>query len=220
MNILAFDTSMSACSVALVSDNKLISKQERMNMHGHSEVLIPLIETVLYDSNTHYSDLNLITVTIGPGSFTGIRVGLSVAKAINTATGINTAGIMTTELLAHEALKKRVSNNLPIASIIDARRAEVYIQIFDNKANPLNKASCILPQHATQILGSEKWCLIGDGSQKVVKFMENEHNIIETQNPDVVLLAQIASEKRVKMHQLEPAYIRTPDISQSKKIQP
>lgn len=217
MKILAFDTSMSACSVALVSDNKLIGKLERMNIHGHSEILIPLIEKLLSNAKTHYSDLNLIAVTIGPGSFTGIRVGLSVAKAINTSLGIKTTGIMTTELLAHEALTKRISSNLPIASIIDARRAEVYIQIFDNKAKPLSKATCLLPQNATKLLGKEKWCLIGDGTQKVLQYVEKTHNIIDTETPDVAILAQIALDKTLTKQQLEPAYIRAPDVSQSKK---
>ena len=130
MKILAIDTSSSICSTAILDDEVLIDKNELNNCRTHSENLIPLIDELLKRNNITVKDINLLACSVGPGSFTGIRIGVASIKAIAEVLKIKVAGVTSLETLA-----KNVKDADTIVSLIDARNNQVYCGIFDRKCN-------------------------------------------------------------------------------------
>ena len=130
MKILAIDTSSSICSTAILDDEVLIDKNELNNGRTHSENLMPLIDELLKRNNITVKDINLLACSVGPGSFTGIRIGVASIKAIAEVLKIKVAGVTSLETLA-----KNVKDADTIVSLIDARNNQVYCGIFDRKCN-------------------------------------------------------------------------------------
>ena len=126
MLILAISTSSKICSVALLEDDKPIKEFNIDNLKTHSENLVPLIDEVFKSTNKKVSELDLIACDVGPGSFTGIRIGISTAKAIAEVKQIPVVSCTSLEALSYNT----VSNT--ICSLIDARNNQVYCGIFDN----------------------------------------------------------------------------------------
>ena len=133
MKILSIDTSSKICSVAVL-DNKNVLKEENLN-NGltHSESLMPLIEQILIDTNLALKDINLIVCDLGPGSFTGIRIGVATAKAFRDSLNIPTVGVSSLEALAHN-----LKTDTVICSLIDAKNENVYLEVFEKEANNYN----------------------------------------------------------------------------------
>jgi len=130
MKILAVSTSSNNCSVALLEDDKCIKELNICNEKTHSEKFLPLIDELLSDTGTSLSDIKLIAVDNGPGSFTGIRIGIATIKAIAEFRNIPVVACSSLEGLAYN-----VQNADYICSLIDARNNQVYAAIFDSNYN-------------------------------------------------------------------------------------
>jgi len=130
MKILAVDTSSSVCSVALLEDNNLIDEISLDNGKTHSENLMPLVKELLEKTETDLSKINLIAVSCGPGSFTGIRIGIASIKAIAEVYNIPVAEVTSLETLACNDESDRTK-----IAIIDARNNQVYMGIFNQDYN-------------------------------------------------------------------------------------
>lgn len=126
MKILAIDTTSNICSTALLEDDKLIDENTINNGLTHSENLMPLIAGLLERNKLSLSDINLIAVCVGPGSFTGIRIGIASIKAMAEVYKIPVAEVTSLESLAMSTIK-----NDTIVALIDARNNQVYSGIFD-----------------------------------------------------------------------------------------
>ena len=131
MKILAIDTSSKICSTAILEDENVIDINNLDDGKTHSENLMPLIDELLKRNNLKVSDINMIACSVGPGSFTGIRIGISSIKAIAEVLNVKVASVTSLETLA-----KNVENSEEIiVSLIDARNNQVYCGIFDNNYN-------------------------------------------------------------------------------------
>lgn len=130
MKILAIDTSSEICGVCILEDNKLIDDNSLNNGMTHSENLMPLISEILERNNLKLSDIELIACTVGPGSFTGIRIGVATIKALAEVNNIKLAEITSLEVLAGN-----IENAEYKVSIIDARNDQVYCGVFDKENN-------------------------------------------------------------------------------------
>lgn len=126
MLTLAISTSSKICSVALLEDDKPIKELNIDNLKTHSENLVPLIDELFKSTGKSVSELNLIACDVGPGSFTGIRIGISTVKAIAEVNQIPVVSCTSLEALSYNA-----SSNI-ICSLIDARNNQVYCGVFDN----------------------------------------------------------------------------------------
>ncbi len=127
MKLLSVDTSSEVCSVALLEDNKLIKELNKMNFKTHSENLMPLIDCIFNKTGLSLSDIDAIACGIGPGSFTGIRIGIATCKAMAEVKHLPLIGVTSLETLAYlEAATENV-----IISIIDAKNNQVYAGVFD-----------------------------------------------------------------------------------------
>ena len=130
MKILAIDTSSSICSVAILEDDKLIDKNELNDGKTHSENLMPLLDEILKRNSIDIKNIDLIACCVGPGSFTGIRIGVATIKPIAEVLNIKVASVMSLEALARNIEGKEI-----IVSLIDARNNQVYCGIFDKEYN-------------------------------------------------------------------------------------
>src|SRR5204862_6943273 len=143
MLILAIDTALDACAAAVVDTRnaKVIAQESQAMKRGHAEALMPLIARVMKQSGVAFSALDRIAATTGPGSFTGLRVGLSAARGIALAAGKPAVGVTT--LTAYAAPVVSESGENPIISAIDARHDHVYLQVVSGNGGPL-----VMPQIA------------------------------------------------------------------------
>ena len=133
MKILSIDTSSNICSVSLLENNNVIKELNIDNEKTHSEKLMPLVKEIFELTNTNLKQVNLIACDKGPGSFTGIRIGISSVKAMAQVLDIPTFGVTSLEGLAYNV----ELINGTICSLIDARNNQVYCGIFDNEYNLL-----------------------------------------------------------------------------------
>ena len=130
MRILAIDTSSPICSVAILENDNLIDEINLDDGRTHSENLMPLIDSILKRNNLDIKDIEMISCCVGPGSFTGIRIGVATIKPMAEILNIKIASVISLEVLA-----KNVENTETIVSLIDARNNQVYCGIFDKKYN-------------------------------------------------------------------------------------
>ncbi|MGH6859280.1 MAG: tRNA (adenosine(37)-N6)-threonylcarbamoyltransferase complex dimerization subunit type 1 TsaB [Phyllobacterium sp.] len=136
MKLLALDTAANLCSAAILDteSGRMLAEISEDIGKGHAERLMAVMEHVLAQAETDLDDIARIAVSVGPGSFTGVRVGVSTARGFALALKCETVGISTLEALAHDA--GGIFPGRPILSVIDARRDELYAQFFaeDGKA--------------------------------------------------------------------------------------
>ncbi|MBP3597289.1 MAG: tRNA (adenosine(37)-N6)-threonylcarbamoyltransferase complex dimerization subunit type 1 TsaB [Clostridia bacterium] len=160
MKILAIDTTSKICSVALLEDEKIIDEINLDSGLTHSENLMPLVKKILEKNEVQLKEINLIGVDVGPGSFTGIRIGVASTKAMAEVWNIPVASITSLETLA-----RSVETNNPIVSLIDARNNQVYMGIFDNKYNKIEEYLADDINIAIEkIKKYETISIVGDGS--------------------------------------------------------
>ena len=128
MKTLAIDTSSKICSVAILEDKKIILEKHSDDERTHSQKLMPIIDSVFKETKLTLDDIELLACCQGPGSFTGIRIGISTVKAFADVKNIPIVGITSLESLAYN-----IKNNSIIASIIDAKNTNVYFAMYELK---------------------------------------------------------------------------------------
>jgi tRNA threonylcarbamoyladenosine biosynthesis protein TsaB len=171
--IICLETATNLCSVALCSSLGVISLREGSDSKSHASMLTVYIEEILKETGMKARDLEAVAVSKGPGSYTGLRIGVSVAKGIAYAASIPLIGIDTT-LSMFWGIACRQSNRIPtdektlFCPMLDARRMEVYYAIFDNSGNSVKKKSAeiISDDSFKEIHESSKIIFFGDGASK------------------------------------------------------
>ena len=164
MKILSVDTSSSVCAVALLEDGKLINQKILDNGKTHSENFMSLLDETLKETNISLDDIDLIVCCVGPGSFTGIRIGIASIKAIAEIKHIKIVSVTSLESLSYnvESVDKE-----DIISMIDARNNQVYASIFDfNHEKKCEYLADDINVILDKILNlcSEKIIFVGDGA--------------------------------------------------------
>lgn len=221
MLILAIDTAGTGCSACLWRDGTVLAAAGGSMERGQAEALMPMLEAVMTEAKARESDigwksLDRIAVTVGPGSFTGVRIGLSAARGLGLAAGCPVIGITTTEAYAETVTAAEGT----IVSIIDARREEIYLQAFRASDHvPLGEAVMLAPgavAAALQPLGAaEPWHLTGDGLGMLAGLPEWADRLppepAELLNPAVV--ARLAAPRAIPDQPPGALYIRPPDAA-------
>lgn len=170
--ILNIETSTKNCSVALAKDGEMIVCREIAEMgYSHAEKLHVFIEEILSEANLKFSDLNAVAVSQGPGSYTGLRIGVSAAKGLCYALDIPLIAVDTLEVLASQiAIEEGV-----IVPMIDARRMEVYSAIFDKNHQKIRETKAeILTEDSFSDINQTIY-FIGDSSQKAKTILQKEN---------------------------------------------
>src|SRR3989449_1869848 len=130
MLILAIDTALEACAAAVLDTDagELLAQEQLLMKRGHAEALMPMIARVMHSANLAFTALDRIAVTVGPGSFTGLRVGISAARGLALAAGRPAIGLSTLSAFAAPHVAARSGDT--IIAAIDARNEQVYFQVF------------------------------------------------------------------------------------------
>lgn len=177
--ILMIETSTSICSVAISRGSDLLAIEEIEVPNTHSSKLSLLILDILKQVSLDYCQLNAISVSKGPGSYTGLRIGASTAKGLAYGLDIPIISVETLRILHNSGIEKYPNyNTIPM---IDARRMEVYSCIFDNKGIEIRPLSADIIEkgiYDEYLRNNEKYLIIGDGADKCKQVFENDKRII------------------------------------------
>jgi tRNA threonylcarbamoyladenosine biosynthesis protein TsaB len=215
MLILAIDTALDACAAGVLDTDagKLIAQESQPMKRGHAEALMPLIARVMKESGIAFAGLDRIAVTTGPGSFTGLRVGLSAARGIALAANKPVVGLTT--LTAYAA--PVVSQNLeqPVISAIDARHDQVYFQVVSG-----NGGSLIRPRVAPieEALGAARFGaphLVGNAAKILSERWPAQapppFKVDAQSAPDIAWVAWLGAAVSPNTAPARPYYLRAPD---------
>lgn len=218
MKILAFDTSHAKCSVAISIDNQIVAASFAHEPNKQAEMLLLLIEQSLLQVGLSYQDLDFLAVTTGPGSFTGVRIGLAAAEGILIASNIKPIGISSLEAINFRA-QEHVRNFDHSVVLMDAYRSQLYVQAFDVRGKAVNEAELIereaIMHYLSRIEG--KLVLLGSGVSFVKEGFEA---VILPRFPQVNArtLCRLAYLKVLQgsySRDLSPLYIRPPDAKKA-----
>lgn len=182
--LLFLETATSVCSVALCKDNHLLSIRESTASNSHAEKITVFIEEVLKESHTSIKELDAVVVSKGPGSYTGLRIGVSTAKALCFSLDIPLISADTLFSMAN-GIKMNYpeffDTEINICPMIDARRMEVYCALFDNQLNKIKDTEAIILTESFFEENTAKNPLIiaGDGSAKCQSLIADNKKITE-----------------------------------------
>lgn len=206
MTLLAIDTSAEFCAACLydAEHDQILSSQSNDIGRGHAEKLMPMIGSCLSSASLGFDHISQIAVTNGPGSFTGVRVGLAATRGFALSLGVPVITITTLEACIEEA---RI--NVPeqkIVAIIDARREEAYVQIESGAAfiAPYVEIATLLPE------GNFNLC--GSGAEKLNQVSGKNHKVVHSYSTgNIETIAKMAAKKKSDDSSLEPLYLRSAD---------
>lgn len=225
--ILNFETSTKNCSVALADGGKVLSIiEESSDQYIHSEKLHVFIEKCMWNAGRKLSELDAVAVGKGPGSYTGLRIGVSAAKGLCYALSIPLISENGLTIMAHDFLQNNsLGESAEVIPMIDARRMEVYKAHFDVKGSQLSEISAAVIE-TTDALQTEalEVHLIGDGAAKCKEILSTEkYSYHDLEFPSARALAIIAEEKYLAKQfedvaYFEPFYLKDFIAGKPKKL--
>ncbi|MGZ3279218.1 MAG: tRNA (adenosine(37)-N6)-threonylcarbamoyltransferase complex dimerization subunit type 1 TsaB [Caulobacteraceae bacterium] len=203
--VLALDTALAACSVAVTRDGQVLAAASEPMLRGHQERLAPMVQEAMASAGLAFTALDRIGVTVGPGSFTGLRVGLAFAKGLGLALGRPCVGVGTLEALAASEPGPGLT-----AAVVDARRGQLYLQAFESGQAVM--APDALPVETAAARLAELWRggplrLVGPGA-RLLAGLAPEAVVIERPASDPATLCALAGGRTTPAR---PLYLRAPD---------
>jgi tRNA threonylcarbamoyladenosine biosynthesis protein TsaB len=222
MLILAIDTALDACAAAVLDTEagRLIAQESQAMKRGHAEALMPLIARVIEQSGIGFAGLVRIAVTTGPGSFTGLRVGLSAARGIALAANKPVVGVTT--LTAYAAPVVSQNSEQPVISAIDARHDQVYLQVVSG-----NGSSLIWPRAAPieEALDASRFGvphLVGNAARILAdRWLPDApppFKVDALPAPDIAWVGWLGAAVSPDTAPARPFYLRAPDAKPSKDL--
>ena len=215
MRVLAIDTALSACSAAVLdTDRAAVIATETIPMtRGHAEAVMPMIAHVMDEARIDFAALDRIAVTVGPGSFTGLRVGISAARGIALAAGKPAIGLST--LAAFAAPHIAAGDRSAVVAVIDARHEHVYLQVFDSggrtvvapRISPLHEAVRTVMSGPVRVVGSAAELIAAawprSGPPPVL--------VEQADAPEIGWIARLGAAAIETRTPPKPLYLRAPD---------
>ena len=188
MIVLALDTCLNTCSVAVSDGQRVLARASEVMARGHQERLAPMTQAVMAQAGLGFPALQRIGVTVGPGSFTGLRVGIAFAKGLASALAIPAVGIGTLEAMAADV------PGLAFAAI-DARRGQLYCQAFEDGRAVMAPAAMTADTAAVQlaeIASGRPLTLIGSGGAVLAPMVPGA-TIVAAEGADAAVVARLAA---------------------------
>jgi tRNA threonylcarbamoyladenosine biosynthesis protein TsaB len=223
MLILAIDTALDACAAAVLDTKatKLIARESEGMKRGHAEALMPMIGRVIAQSGIGFAGLDRIAVTTGPGSFTGLRVGLSAARGIALAANKPVVGVTTLTAYAAPVVSRNGEN--PVVSAIDARHDQVYLQVVGG-----NGGSLIMPQVVAVEEALTAWRfgaphLVGNAARMLADRWPAHAvppvAVDASEAPEIAWVGWLGAAVSPSTAPARPFYLRAPDVKPPKRPQ-
>lgn len=225
IRVLGLDAATDACSAALLVDGRVAGRRFAVIGRGHAEALMPMVEGALADADTAYGDIDLIAVTVGPGAFTGIRIGLAAARGLALALNRPCFGVTTLESIAWAVPERMRAPALLVA--IESKRADVFAQLFATDLVPIAPPAALpperLPAMITGLSAGNSISLAGDGAERAERALVAAgfavHLADAPRHPDAASVAALAAERwrtlgrPVDIASPRPLYLRAPDTT-------
>lgn len=214
MTLLALDACTAACSVAVWRDGLIAHRFAAME-RGHAEALFPMIRDAMSEASVQFADLRAIAVTRGPGSFTGVRVGVAAARGLALAADKPIIAATSLEAVAHGARQRLTPEQVQVPLIVamDARRGQIYCQEFVAGA-AVSDAQVMSAEDCLATLPHGQCVAVGSGARLLDRAAGAEHSVTVAQTdilPDAADLAAICAERAPETAPLTPLYLRPPD---------
>ncbi len=207
MIVLAIDTTLGACSAAVLNGGVVLASASEPMQRGHQERLAPLVAETMAAAGLSFGDLDRIGVTVGPGSFTGLRVGLAFAKGLALALDIPCVGVGALEALAASHTGEGLT-----AAVVDAGRGQIYLQLFDAgmaRGAPEVAAVEDAPQRVLRLAEDAPLTLVGSAAGLADQLPGARFVLLTA--PDPVAVARLAAARPASAAPPQPLYLRAPD---------
>jgi tRNA threonylcarbamoyladenosine biosynthesis protein TsaB len=207
--------------VVVASGETVLGAERDTAIHGQAERLLPMVDAVMRATGLSASALDIIGVTIGPGSFTGIRVGLAAARGIALATGARQIGVTGFAAVA-AGLAEPVHNGGFLLIVLESRREELYTQLFDHARNSLGDPTATMPaaldKTLNAIIGGAPLLVAGDAAQRAAGILAPRPDTIVAEGfaPDAAgVLRAVLRCRRLSARSARPLplYLRPPDVT-------
>ena len=222
--ILSLETSTSICSVAIHERGELLAVSEIKEPGAHAEKLLDLVDAAMKQAELRLSDLDAVAVSQGPGSYTGLRIGVSTAKGIAYALEIPLIGINTLQAMA--ASQQIISGEFVVA-VLDARRKEVYTQTFGDSLQEITSIEAVVLEEGVfaSVLEKGKVYFVGDGVEKVKEevqhvnalFVEDWASSLSAKNMGSIAFEKFARQEWEDLAYFVPNYLKEFKALQSTK---
>jgi tRNA threonylcarbamoyladenosine biosynthesis protein TsaB len=209
--LLAFDTATAAITVALHDGEHVVASLTRIDVMRHGELLAPGITSVLDEAWVPRQDVTAIAVGVGPGPFTGLRVGLVTARRLALALDVPVYGVCTLDVLAVEAVDNGALLG-PFLVATDARRKEVYWASYDEEGGRLDGPHVSRPADV-----ATDGPVVGAGARL---YPDAFPLPLGPTHPDAGVLAQVVTDERAELLDPEPLYLRRPDVMAPSRPKP
>jgi tRNA threonylcarbamoyladenosine biosynthesis protein TsaB len=212
--ILSIETSTEVCSVALHSEGKLLTSYELFTEKSHATSLTLLIDSILKQANVNMSRLKGVALSQGPGSYTGLRVGTSVAKGLCYALEIPLYAVSTLLAMAHTARQLLVNEDFLLCPMLDARRMEVYTLLTDSRLTILKPTQALIFEDTLmrELTATKKIVIFGNGAKKWKQASTNENLLlVENIYPSAKAIGDLfylQSPDAVNIAYFEPQYLK------------
>jgi len=215
MRVLAIDTALEACSAAVLDSDRgdIVASETLVMSRGHAEAIMPLIARVMDLADIEFAELDRIAVTTGPGSFTGLRVGISAARGIALAAGKPAVGLSTLASFAAPHIAE--DDNSAVVAVVDARHGHVYLQVFGPGGRSVVPPRIAPVKEAVRAATSGPARIVGSGAELVAAQWppsEPPPVLIEQLGaPDIGWIARLGAAAAEGHGPPKPLYLRAPD---------
>lgn len=210
--VLALESSLGGCVACVINGDAAHSRTIETEREQAAK-LMPMVQEVLAEAGVAFADIGLIVTTVGPGSFTGLRISLSAARTLGLALNVPVQGVSTLEAMARSA----VPESKACLVVLESKRTDFYVQAFDADKNPLGDAACMEPDALREMMAGRDYILCGDGLGRLGVAGRTSTLL------DPVILARtglaIFLKNGSKAEKPEPVYLRGADVSMSNKVQ-
>jgi tRNA threonylcarbamoyl adenosine modification protein YeaZ len=219
MRLLAIDTSLPAVSVCVYDGEtqQALACETLPMQKGHAEALMPMIERVAARVSGGFASLDRVAVTVGPGSFTGIRIGVAAARGIALACGIEAVGVSTLAALATPLLF--VEGERIVAAAIDALHGNVFLSAYNSSGRVLTSPRLISLSDACRLLAAGQVIAVGGGAlalAETARALGLEIGVAEREPwPDIVAVAKLGVVADPQTAPARPVYLKAPDVTLS-----
>jgi tRNA threonylcarbamoyladenosine biosynthesis protein TsaB len=212
MNIY-IDTAVKGCNIALFDENNILAKVQQPIERGHAEAILPLYENLMQSIDKTSQDIENVYVNVGPGSFTGLRVGLSVARFIGFSLDVPVHGVT-----SFQAFSAHVKGDQSRCVVVETKRSDFYVQMFDKNHDVLSDPQSISANDVATMLVDYPDCIItGDAVDRLITEVPNLTQETQQQEmisiDDVLMAIQSGDLKTIEPNAF---YIRDADVSQPK----